>query len=126
VSTTIVDPYEFIRVTYGLLHDVAPGCGFNVWLQELELPRLVNGLGACSLCFMTNCPCGDVVAGIRLYEAECDEEKKYWRDLLNESPYGDGECQNKPVVRERLQHFVPTMIRSSENICRNDCAMRMV
>jgi hypothetical protein len=74
---------------------------FN-WLQELELPRLVNGLGACSLCFMTNCPCGDVVAGIRLYEAECDEEKKYWRDLLNGSPYGDGECQNKPVVKRTI------------------------
>jgi hypothetical protein len=74
---------------------------FN-WLRELKLPRLVNGLGACSLCFMTNCPCGDVVAGIRLDEAECDEEKEYSRGRLSGASYGDGECQNKPVVKRTI------------------------
>lgn len=74
---------------------------FN-WLQELKLPRLVNGLGACSLCLMTNCPCGDVIAGIRLYEAKYDEEKEYWRELLSGAPYGDGKCQNKPVVKRTI------------------------
>jgi hypothetical protein len=49
---------------------------FN-WLQEIRLPRLVNGLRACSLCFNTDRPCGDVIAGIRLDEAECDEKKEY-------------------------------------------------
>lgn len=74
---------------------------FN-WLQELKLPRLVNGLGACSLCLITNCPCGDVIAGIRLYEAKYDEEKEYWRELLSGAPYGDGKCQNKPVVKRTI------------------------
>jgi hypothetical protein len=69
---------------------------FN-WPQGLELPRLVNGLGACSLCLMTNCLCGDVVAGIKLYGADYEEEKKYWRDRLSGASYGDGECQNKPM-----------------------------
>jgi hypothetical protein len=69
------------------------------WLQDLEFLRLVDGLGACSLYSMTNCPCGDVIAGIRLYEADRDAEKKYWRGRLSGAPYGDGECQNKPVVK---------------------------
>jgi hypothetical protein len=45
---------------------------FN-WLQDLKLPRLVPGIGACSLCSMTNFPCGDVIAGIRSDEADWDK-----------------------------------------------------
>jgi hypothetical protein len=74
---------------------------FN-WLQELRLLRLVNGFGACSLCFNTDRPCGDVIAGIRLDEAECDEEKEYWKGRLSGAPYGDGECENKPVVKRTI------------------------
>jgi hypothetical protein len=48
---------------------------------------------------MINCPCGNVIAGIRLHEAECDDEKRHWQNLLDSSPYGGGECQNKPVVK---------------------------
>jgi hypothetical protein len=51
---------------------------------------------------MTNCPCRDVIAGIRLHEAECDDEKRHWQNLLDSSPYGDGECQNKPVVKRKI------------------------
>jgi hypothetical protein len=74
---------------------------FN-WLQELKLPRLVHGIRACSLCFITNCPCGEVIAGIRLHEAECDDEKRHWQNLLNTSLYRDGKCQNKPVVKRTI------------------------
>jgi hypothetical protein len=51
---------------------------------------------------MTNCPCGDVIAGIRLHEAECDDERRHWQNLLDSSLYGDGECQNKPVVKRTI------------------------
>jgi hypothetical protein len=90
------------------------------WFQGLRLPRLVNGLGACSLCFMTNCPCGYVVAGIRLDEAEYDEEKRYWRGRLSGASHGDGECQNKPVVKRTIAALC------AYDICQNDCAMRKV
>jgi hypothetical protein len=74
---------------------------FN-WLQDLKLPRLVPGIGACSLCSMTDFPCGDIVAGIRSDEADCDEVKQHWANLLKGSPFGDGECQNKPVVKRTI------------------------
>jgi hypothetical protein len=51
---------------------------------------------------MTDFPCGDVIAGIRLDEADCDEVKQHWANLLKESPFGDGECQNKPVVKRTI------------------------
>jgi hypothetical protein len=72
---------------------------FN-WLQDLNLPRLVPGIGACSLCSMTDFPCEDVIAGISSDEAACDEVKKHRANLLKGSPFGDGECQNKPVVKQ--------------------------
>ena len=74
---------------------------FN-WLQDLNLPRLVPGIGACSLCSMTDFPCEDVIAGISSDEAACDEVKKHRANLLKGSPFGDGECQNKPVVKRTI------------------------
>jgi hypothetical protein len=72
------------------------------WLQDLKLPRLVPGIGACSLCSMTDFPCGDVIAGIRSDEADCDDLKQHWANLLKGSPFGDGKCQNKPVVKRTI------------------------
>lgn len=51
---------------------------------------------------MTNCPCGDVIAGIRLHEAECNNKKRHQQNLLDSSPYRDGDCQNKPVVKRTI------------------------
>jgi hypothetical protein len=74
---------------------------FN-WLQDLKLPRLVPGIGACSLCSMTDFPCGDIIAGIRLDEADCDVVKEHWASRLKGSPFDDGACQNKPVVKRTI------------------------
>jgi hypothetical protein len=51
---------------------------------------------------MTNCLYRDVIAGIRLHEAECDDERRHWQNLLDSSPYRDGECENKPVVKRTI------------------------
>jgi hypothetical protein len=70
-----------------------PGCmtsfPFSRLLLLWRLPILAN-------------PCGDVIAGIRSDQADCDEVKQHWPDLLKGSPFGDGERQNKLVVKRTL------------------------
>lgn len=72
------------------------------WLQDLMLPRFGDSAGACTICSETDVPCGDIIAGMRLYETEHEDVKKFWRDRLNTSPYGDGDCENKPIVKRTI------------------------
>ncbi|PVH91702.1 hypothetical protein DM02DRAFT_663702 [Periconia macrospinosa] len=72
------------------------------WLQGLTLPRFADGSGACTMCSETDSPCGDIIAGIRLHETEHEDVKSFWRHRLNTSPYEDGECENKPVVKRTI------------------------
>jgi hypothetical protein len=54
------------------------------------------------MCSGTHSPCGDIIAGIRLHEAEHGDVKSFWRHRLNTSLYGDGACGNMPIVKRTI------------------------
>ncbi|KAJ6267416.1 hypothetical protein PSV08DRAFT_229224 [Bipolaris maydis] len=74
---------------------------FN-WLQGLKLPRFTASSGDCTMCSQTDSICGDIKAMMRMHETEHEEVQRFWRNRLNTSPYGDGECENKPLVKRTI------------------------
>ncbi|EXK78107.1 hypothetical protein FOQG_17195 [Fusarium oxysporum f. sp. raphani 54005] len=69
------------------------------WLESLNIPKVLEDPGSCSMCTHMWFPCGDICLSQSIHDAGSKQEKARLAKELQSQPSFDGHCERKPIMR---------------------------